>query len=137
VTTLAQLRTGLADNLATIKGVQVSPYALAQPIPPGIQILPGEVDFRGAFARGFDLWRFQVQAYVAYSADTGSQVLLDELLNPTGARSVKTALESDPTLGGVAFGVFVPTASGYRLVDRADGSQMILVDFSVEVSVEN
>lgn len=137
MTDVAALRTALAANLEAIDGVQVSPYALSDPTPPGIQILPADVDYDLAFGRGADLWRFTVQPFVNFSSDVGSQIFLDELLNPTGPRSVKTAIESDRTLGGIADNVWAKRVSGYRLLDRPGGTQLIMVEFSVEVLVSN
>lgn len=128
---LGDLRAGLAHNLRTIQDVQVSPYVLSQPTPPGIQILPAEVNYHQAFANGRDAWRFTVQAFVAFSSDTGSQVLLDRLIE-----EIPAALESDPTLNGAASDVVVRGASGYRLLDRAGGGQLILSEFLVDVVIQ-
>lgn len=137
MTDLASLRAALAANLATLEDVQVSAYALSEPVPPAIQIIPDDLTYDLAMSRGLDLWRFKVQALVAFTADIGSQMLLDGMLAPTGSGSVKTALESDTTLGGLADNVHVRNASGYRLLERAGGGQLIVVEFAVEVHVSN
>jgi hypothetical protein len=133
VTTLATLRAALAANLrASISNVQVSEYALSQPTPPGVQIIPGEVQYDLAMQRGYDIWTFQVQAFVDFSADVGSQVVLDALID-----QIKTAIESDKTLGGAAFGVQIRTGSGYRMLDRAGGGQLLVFEFPVLVHFSN
>lgn len=134
---VATLRAALAANLRAITDVQVSAYALAAPTPPGIQIQLGETQFDRTFHRGLDVRQFIVQAFVDFSSEEAPQRLLDELLAPTGTRSVKTALESDKTLGGTADGLHVKTASRPQLVERAQGGQMLFVEFTVEVHVSN
>lgn len=137
MTDVAALREGLRANLSAIRGVQVSAYATSQPTPPGVQILPPAVEYDLAMARGLDRWTFIVQAFVSFSTDSGSQKLLDELLAPTGERSVKTALESDKTLGGAADGMQVTGADRPALVDRAGGGQLMLSEFTVVVHTSN
>ena len=124
----------MAASLSTIQDVQVNAYALAQPTPPGIQILPPAVTYDQAMHRGMDTWVFIVQGFVAMTTDIGSQVLLDQMCAPTGASSVKHALESDVTLGGDVFSVHVLNQSPGRVVDFANGtSPMMLVEWQVEV----
>lgn len=134
--TYSQLRAALAANLAaSLTDMQVSAYALAQPTAPGVHILPGEIVYHGAMSNGAERYAFIVQAFADFSADIGAQARLDELLAPTGSQSVKAALESDGSLGGLAYAVVVTGASGYRLVERAGGGQLIAVDFRVDVHV--
>lgn len=128
------MRAGLAASLSTIQDVQVNAYAMAQPTPPGIQILPPAVTYDQAFHRGMDTWVFVVQGFVALTTDVGSQVLLDQMCAPSGSNSVKAALESNPTLSGDVFSVHVLAQSPGRVVDFANGtSPMMLVEWQVEV----
>ena len=135
MSTYTDLRVALAANLnaALADFCQVSAYALSQPTAPGVHVLPAEVDYHNAMRNGDETYWFTVQAFADFSADIGSQVNLDAMLAPTGDHSIKAALESDPTLGGAAYSVQVVSASGYRLVDRAGGGQLVAVDFRVEV----
>lgn len=131
------IRERLAANLSTITGIQVSAYALSSPVPPGLQIVPGPVDFDATMRRGADWREFIVQAYVDFSQDVGSQIALDELMAPSGPRSIKAATESDRTLGGLVDDLQVTRAGGYRLVDRPGGAQMVFVEFTVRVLTSN
>jgi len=119
--TITQIREGLAANLAALNGFQVSAYTLSNPTPPAIQVLPGEITYDLAMHRGLDEVVMLVQAFVALSSDIGSQKRLDELLDPTGADSLKTAVESDKTLGGLVGSVHVTDATGYRTAQGANG----------------
>jgi hypothetical protein len=117
VASLADIRAGLAANLSTIKGVQISAYQMANPTPPCLQVMgPSEADgvvFDRAFAHGHHNWNIEVLALVALTSDIGSQVLLDEMIETTGASSVKEAIETDPTLGGACQTLDVTTLGGY------------------------
>ncbi len=135
----AAIRDGIVTNLRGIResGVQVSGYQTSSPTPPGIQVAAGETLFDLAMARGLDIRRFVVQAFVDFSSDTAPQALLDELLAPDGERSVKQAVESDRTLGGLVDNVRVVRVSRPALVDRPGGSQILVAEFDVEVHTSN
>jgi hypothetical protein len=139
VATITAIRRGIAANLTqlgTNLGIQVSAYALANPTPPTIQVLPGEVVYDRAMHRGLDDLTFLVQALVQYGSDIGSQKRLDELLDPTGPKSLKTAVESDSTLGGIVSDVSVTNATGYRVAQGANGP-ILLCEWSVQVMAQN
>lgn len=81
---------------------------------------PGEVDLDYASGKG-TFNRQPVVEITCYllvapeSNDQAGQALLDEYLTETGASSIKAALESDQTLGGVCKSVFAHNVDGYRL----------------------
>lgn len=130
---MAQIREGLAANLASISGVQVSAYMLASPTPPAIHVVPSRIAYDKAMARGTDEVTMTVQAYVALGLDRSAQSALDELLAPSGSRSVKTAIEADRTLGGVVQHVWVSEMSGYNVVSVPERGQMLSADWTVVV----
>src|SRR6266511_968550 len=101
--TLAQIRAGVAANLNAAFGanVQTSAYVLSQPTPPAMQVVVGECSYDRAMHRGLDMYELFVETFVANTTDIGAQVNLENYMQPTGASSVKTAVESDKTLGGV------------------------------------
>lgn len=111
---LDELREGLAANLAAIKGLQVNAYRLTRPTLPSAHIFPGPVEYDTAGSRGEDKWEFIVQVFVAKTLDKASQIRIDRFLNPSGAESVKAALEADRQLGGAAYDLRVVEATGYQ-----------------------
>jgi hypothetical protein len=129
---LATIRAGIARNLAVIPDVQVSAYILANPTPPVIQILPGAIEWDLAYARGLDKIMLKVQAFVALNDDVGSQVTLDKYLNGSGPLSVKTAIESDETLGGIV-GTAQVTSTGDVQLYTGGSTPMLFVEWEVEV----
>ena len=113
--TVSQIRAGLATNLATVTGAQISSYQLANPTTPAFAIFPAATEYNQAMARGLDKWTFTVQAIVSAAVDQNGQQQLDEYLAPTGSTSVRAALETDRTLAGVVQNLVVTRVSGYVL----------------------
>lgn len=141
--TLAQVRKGIATNLGAISGVQVSPYMLSNPTPPMLYVFPDEVDFDLTMHRGLDCFRLTIQAMIGFVGDEGAQTLLDTLIDPNDSSSVKKAVESDKTLGGVVDDLRVTKQTGYRLYEVPNvgrgmsSAQIIGAEWTVEVYVSN
>lgn len=135
---LGTVRQAIATALANVgTDVQVSAYLLPQPSPPTLQVLPGEQQYDRAMHRGLDIRTFTIQGFVAYNESTETQKRLDELMAPTGARSVKTVLEADPTLGGVVSAIHVTSDSGYSMQLHPSGTWMLLCEWTAEVYLQN
>lgn len=120
--TLTSLREAIVANLAVFSGIaQVSPYELS-PTPPVIWVKPdpGElVTYHQAMGNGLEHWHFVIEAYVGAMFDIGAQMKLDALA--TGTPSVKSALEADKTLGGLAQDLKCEDAHGYSSYAKPDG----------------
>ena len=101
MTPVADIRTALAEALSAITNIQVSPYVLSQPTPPGVQVMPGRVEYGETMGVGRAAWVFVIQAFVNYTANIGTQILLDQFMDGSGPRSVRAALRANPTLGGI------------------------------------
>lgn len=130
---LADIRSGIAANLAALDGVQVSAYLLANPTPPTCTVYPDEVVYDRAGARGLDVWSMKVQAFVGVQSDLGAQQLLDEMLASSGTQSVKALVETDKTLGGVAHDTRVTGCSGYRIYPQDGRAAVLGAEWSVDV----
>ncbi len=129
---MTQIRDGLAANLATVTGAQISSYQLSNPTTPAFAIFPAGTEYNQAMARGLDRWTFTVQAIVSASVDQGGQQQLDSYLAPSGSTSVRAALEADRTLGGAVQNLQVTGVSGYVLY--ADAQPPALgAEWTVEV----
>lgn len=100
--TMTNLRTGLATRLATISGLRTSATLPDQPTPPQAVVYPDRVTYDTAFGRGSDEYTFTVLVIVGRIAERTAQTSLDTYCNPSGATSIKAAIEGDPTLGGNA-----------------------------------
>lgn len=135
---LGTIREAIAAALEPVgQDVQVSAYLLATPTPPTIQVLPGPQDYDQAFARGLDRRTFTIQGFVPVNESDETQKLLDELMAPTGPRSVKTLIEADQTLGGAIGGLQVTSDSGYTMQQHPSGFWTLLCEWTVVVWNEN
>lgn len=139
--TLTELREAIASNLGGFKaqGWQVSAYMLANPTPPAIHVMPSEIIYDKASGRGLDDVELKVQAFVALSSDKGSQMRLDELIDPTGLGSLKTQVESDRSLGGLVgtHATHVTDCSGYQVVPIEGRGPVLMVEWTVAVMASN
>ena len=131
--TFKQIREGIATNLQGISGLQQSAYVLAEPTLPAAQVAPMEIEYDKAFQRGLDALEFKVMVLVGSVSDIGAQKNLDPFLDPSGSKSIKAAVESDDTLGGLVESVRVVRCSGYRLYERAGQAPALGAEWTVEV----
>mgnify|MGYP003128797397 CR=1 FL=1 len=99
---LADIREGMATNLATISGIRVYEEVPDSPALPCAVIEIDRVNYNLASQRGLTEYTFTIHAIVVRTTERRAQRKLDLFIDD-GARSIKTALESDSTLGGAAF----------------------------------
>jgi len=130
--TLSEIRTGIATNLGTISGLRTSAYVPDEPKPPIAIIFPENISFDTAFGRGLDTYTFTVQVIVSKISDRNAQSNLDGYCNPSGASSIKAALESDKTLGGLGQDLRVTEARDYRAATINENTYLT-VTFAVTV----
>jgi len=131
--TLEQVSEGLAANLSTISGVQVSAWMLASPTPPAIHVVPPAIDYHQAMQDRFSELTSTVQAFVALASDIGSQKRLAQMRAPSGTGSVKAAIEADQTLGGIVKGLIVRSSAEPQVLTLDGGRQLLVSDFEVAV----
>ncbi len=130
--TVSALRAGLATNLATISGLRTSAFVPDAPTPPIAIVIPQRIEFDAAMARGMDTYTFEVIVIAQRASERGAQDTLDAYCNPTGASSIKTALQSDRTLGGAAFDLRVTEMSSYAPLSIGE-TTYLSATFSVTV----
>jgi hypothetical protein len=133
--TLKMIREGVAANLMEVFGDswQVSPYMLSNPTTPSMHTIPDPVEYDGAMQRGMDTWTLIVQAFVGLASDIAAQMLLDELLEPSGPGSLKAAIEAEPTLGGRVDDLHVTRASGYKVFVLEGRAGVLGCDWEVTI----
>jgi hypothetical protein len=132
VPTVQDIREGFAANLRSLDGYQVSPYMLTNFTPPVVWVARCDVEYDRAMGRGLDYWTFTIQAVTGLVVDVGAQQKIDQLLAPSGATSVKQAIESDKTLGGLVPNLTVLSSNGYRQV-AVEGLLYLLAEWTVEL----
>lgn len=137
--TLTQIREGIAANLkASLTGCQVSAYVLANPTPPclWVRLNPEEgVLYSQAMQEGSQTWHMLIEGWVGAVADIGAQKKLDAWIAPFGDQSVRAAIESDLTLGGVLgpSQMTVQECNAYEKYVLPDGSEVLGAKWSVMV----
>jgi len=130
--TISGMRTGLATNLGTISGLRTGATIPTDPKPPIAIVMPNSITFDTAFARGLDEYEFIVLVIVGKVDDRTAQNTLDGYCNPTGAGSVKTAIERDKTLGGNAQTLRVTNMRNYSAMSIAENTYLA-AEFTVQV----
>ena len=133
---ILSIKTGLKDRLATISGARAYATVLPNPSDNALCVVGPA---RWTYSRDFDggvQYFFEVGIYLAPGDLVRAQTRLDAFLAPTGAASLKAAIEggSPPgRLAGVCDYARVVGGTEYgRLVDVA-GSQMLYASVEVEV----
>jgi hypothetical protein len=131
VATVNQIREALAANLAGLTAEQHSAYLLTNPVTPALMIMPGPpgggdfTEYHQAMQDGLSFMTFTVRCEVAVGLDVAAQQTLDNYLDVRAGSSVKAAVESDRTLGGLVSDLIV-RRSVAGLVSSSDGSSQKL-----------
>jgi hypothetical protein len=130
--TVSQIRDGLAANLATISGLRTSATVPDNPNPPIAIVEPTSVNYDTTFGRGLDEYLFKITIIAGRADERSGQNKLDGYCNPSGSLSVKTAVESDKTLGGVVQNLRVSGLSTYGSITIAE-TPYLAAEFAVTV----
>ncbi len=131
---ISGIRSAMATNLSSIPGLRVASEIPDQINPPVAVIALNNIDYDGAFQGGLTTFNFTIQLVVTRMAERRAQERLDLYSEPSGEQSVKSAIESDRTLGGNASDVRVesrPTVGSLQVNDQ----DYLAADFSVVVYV--
>lgn len=101
--TIPQIMTKLGERLATVDGLRGTSYAPDNPSPPvAFPLVPAIPSYREAMRRGVYVLPFQIALLTGAQLDRTGQERLALFASPTGAASVRAALEDgDRTLGGL------------------------------------
>lgn len=157
---LAAIRTALAAALATITGLRAFAYIPdSVPVPAAVVGAPS-IAFDKTYGRGLDIIRVPIRVYVCRTSDRLAQARLDAyfetgvgttritddqgvyLVGDDGAflaaditaASLKAAIETDRTLGGVAHSTRVTSAEGFGTY-TIGGLDVLGAEWQVEVVV--
>lgn len=121
---LTELREGIAENLSTITGLRVSSFVPDNPNPPMAIVTPQNIEYHKAFKNGFSTYNFVVSVFVTRVSERTAQASLDAYCAPTGASSIKSAIESDRTLSGRCFDLIVSDMRNYGSVIIGDNTYL-------------
>lgn len=133
VTTLEDISAALGTALRSIEDLDVHdtigpPYNL----PAAIVDLPAIDEYMETMGRGGDTAApFHVTVLVARQIDDIASTELLAYVDAAGDRSIRQALMTDPTLGGIADAVYVRSYT--RTTTDIDGTPVFAGDFTTEV----
>jgi hypothetical protein len=128
---ISQIRTRLATNLATITGLRTAAEVPDLPNPPVAIVALNSVSYDRAYAKGMTSYTFVITVIVGRAAEREAQRKLDAYIS-TGASSVKSAVESDKTLGGYAYDCRVVSMDSVGSLTISD-TTYLAADFTVTV----
>lgn len=131
---LAEIRAGIGKNLVTINGLRVATEIPDNPSPPIAILQLNNVTYDQDFQRGMTRYDFTVTLLAGRVAERDAQRKLDAYIDD-GGRSVKTAIESDGTLGGAAFDCRVSEMSTIGVLNLGE-QQYTSCDFLLQVYAE-
>jgi hypothetical protein len=128
---ISQIRTRLATNLATISGLRTAAEIPDLPNPPVAVVSLNSVTYDGAYAKGLTTYNLSITVIVGRVAEREAQRKLDAYIS-TGASSIKSAVESDKTLGGYAYDCRVVSMDSVGSLTVSD-TTYLAADFTVTV----
>jgi hypothetical protein len=128
---ISLIRQGIATNLATIPGLRTSAEVPDLPNPPIAIVALNNVTYDRAYAKGMSSYTFTITVIVGRAAEREAQRRLDAYIS-TGASSVKSAVESDCTLGGNAYDCRVVSMDSVGSLSISD-TTYLAADFTVTV----
>ena len=121
---IAELRTGIATNLATISGLRTGSTIPDNVNPPFAIIAPASVDYHKAFHNGLSTYNFTVTLVVGRVSERTAQNALDAYCSPSGSSSIRGAIESNRTLSGIAFDCVVTGMRNYGSISLGDNTYL-------------
>jgi hypothetical protein len=116
--------------MATIPNLRTSATVPDSPKPPVAIVMPERILFDLNARRGADTFFFTIMVIVGRADDRAAQNNLDSFI--VGPTSIKTAIEADRTLGGVANTCRVTDMNNYSSMSVGD-TLYLAASFSVEV----
>jgi hypothetical protein len=133
VASIQSVRVGLKNQLALITSLtayDTIPDSIM--VPCAVVGMPSTIAYDFAFRSAVIKASIPVRVYAAQVLENEAQNLLDGFVATEGASSVRSAIDLDPTLGGVAHSARVTQAQAYGVYEMA-GVQYLGVEFLVEV----
>jgi len=127
---VTELREGLAQAMSAISGLRTSATVPDAPRPPIAVVIPDRIEYDLNANRGADRFFFTVTLLASRADERTAQINLDKYL--VGPQSIKTAIETDRTLGGRADTCRVTSMQNYAAVPVGEVTYLS-AQFIVEV----
>lgn len=132
--TVNAVATAIATKLATISGLRTYTYQPEQVTPPVAYPELTQVVYHRTMGKGTALTQMEwlIHVIVGRYTDRTAHDLLDQYLSATGAKSVRAAIESDDTLGGVAQAIILSTSADITSLTSGD-AEFLQIQFTLTV----
>jgi hypothetical protein len=130
--TVSQVANGLKTALSNISGLRTFSYQPEQENPPFGYPQLNSINYHRAYQGGDVLMDWTVFVIVGRYLDRTAHTQLDDYLSVSGSKSVRAAIEADPTLGGVCSTLIVRSGADITSLD-AGGAQFLVIQMQVEV----
>ena len=132
--TVNAVATAITAKLATINGLRTYTYQPEQVTPPVAYPELTQVVYHRTMGKGTALTQMEwlIHVIVGRYTDRTAHDLLDQYLSATGAKSVRAAIESDDTLGGVAQAIILSTSADITSLTSGD-AEFLQIQFTLTV----
>lgn len=134
MSSITDIRDGIAANLATISGLRTSAELPDNPSPPIAVVQLNNITYDQAFKGGMTFYNFTITVIVGRVAERLAQQRLNAYAS-TGTGGIKAALQSDKTLGGHAFDVRLQEMTNIGAITLGE-QQYLAAEFSAIVYAE-
>jgi methylmalonyl-CoA mutase N-terminal domain/subunit len=130
--TVADKLVAALETIATLQD-RAYPYPTPNPSTPCAVVVPAPTEFERTYASDDPEQTWTVRVLVGRGDDRSAAQRLYAYLDPTGASSIKAAIEADPTLGGTCDEVWVQGFEEPSIFNYDTGA-LLGVDFTVIVN---
>lgn len=132
--TLAQIRQGVSDRLATISGLQASPYMRPRIEAPAACVIPSRAEFDQTMNSDDTDYHLSAWLYVSPTDLVKAQQEIDLYMAPSGTQSFRAAIDAAPTLGIPGVYCYVEGWTSYASLVDVAGSQMLGAELQLKVT---
>lgn len=131
---ITAIRSALATNLLTA-GVRSGATIPDQINPPFAVIAPAGATYHKAFNNALTQYDFTITLIVGRASERAGQNTLDTYCSSSGSSSIRGAVESDKTLGGVAYDTVVTDMRNYGSIVIGE-TTYLAAEFNVAVQAD-
>jgi hypothetical protein len=130
---VSDIAAALTTALGAIPGLRTAAYLQDTITPPVALVAIERVNYHGAFAGGDVTHTYTVHLILDRNSDRAALAALEGYMSQAGATSVRAAIESDVTLGGVVAAATVTEAGPVSTLSINGTAAYVWLPFTVEV----
>lgn len=134
MTDIQAIRDRIAVNLATVSGLRTAANVPDLVNPPVAVVSLEQIAYDGAFNQGLTTLEFTIFVVVSRADERSAQRKLNDFVAPTGASSIKSAVESDRRLNNLVADLRVRSVTNIGSL-QLDDQEYMAAEFAVAVYV--